>query len=1031
MKLKKLSSFIFIAISFMTLSSCDISSNNNKETITDTTSDVISTNTEDITPSKDEEPIPTTGKETEETKTTYADEDVIVTFEADNDTIIEPITVKAGTIITPPSVSKDDKEYTYTLDGWYTRAKNGVKFDFTKPIVKDITLFAIWNKTPKTYTVRFFDGTNGNQINSQVVEGGKLATEPQLADKSGLKFDGWYISSNMKTPFSFDTPIVESLDIYAKYVNDSGYNSNLNITAYNGYTEGAFVEFEKISGITDYTVSYRALSDSNFTQINSNLIRIGNSSVRADIVGIEEGDYIIRVEANAQTVDKKVSVAAEDRSGYAHFNTDNGVGAYNNDGTLKQNAVIVYVTDETKNTVSATINGKTYTGLVNILKNAKSVPVDVRILDDIKTCQFNKITYTSAAMTQALIDEQASSLGGNYKGYKAADIITNKWNSYSNDIAKGIEELKGLDSSMSYSSGAAHATYRDGKFAFDTAWNMCNLSSVSNLTIEGIGEEAGIFQWGFSFSSCTNIEVKNLRFHDYTEDAIGIEGGSRFWLHNNTYDIGVNNWDLSDEKDKSDGDGATDFKNASNLTISYCRYNNTHKSNLIGGSDSNKQWNITLHHNYYNQCSSRLPLLRQANAHIYNNYYYGCSVCQDIRANAFVLSENNYFENCGNPQKITTNTTYTGTIIKSYNDTYIKSGTPQATKVDTRDQQLDGGNCNGGAYNNFDTNTDNKIFYYDSTNKKSDVLILNETSDVKEFVINHAGAGLLNGLKYNEDSTTYTVKFETNGGSSINDQIVQSGKKIASVSTTKTNYIFTGWYTDINLTKEFNTNTKITSDLTLYAKWTEEITISFETNGGESVDSIKIAKGSSIATLPNTSKENYKFVGWYLDAEFKTACTNQTVFNSSQKLYAKFEEKGNEIIYTLEGFQTGDIKANTTVGNLTINIKDGKDVKISNVNVTIDGIIVTKNLKLGGAGTYSELSLNFNVDATSNITVYYAASDDRFVNLIDSNEKKVSATTKTTGENNIVSYTFTNVEAGSYSIASNNSSMFIYAIVIE
>ena len=749
MKLKKLSSFIFIAISFMTLSSCDISSNNNKETSTDTTSDVISTNTEDITPSKDEEPIPTTEKETEETKTTYADEDVIVTFEADNDTIIEPITVKAGTIITPPSVSKDDKEYTYTLDGWYTRAKNGVKFDFNNPIVKDITLFAIWNKTPKTYNVRFYDGTNGTQINSQVVEGGKLATEPQLADKSGLKFDGWYISSNMKTPFSFDTPIVESLDIYAKYVNDSGYNSNLNITAYNGYTEGAFVEFEKISGITDYTVSYRALSDSSFTQINSNLIRIGNSSVRADIVGIEEGDYIIRVEANAQIVDKQVSVASDDRSGYAHYNTDNGVGAYNNDGTLKDNAVVVYVTDETKNTVNATINGKTYTGLVNILKNAKSVPVDVIILDDIKTCQFNKITYTSAAKTQELIDEQAASLGNNYAGYKAADIITNKWNSYSNDIAKGIEELNGLNSSMSYSSGAAHATYRDGKFAFDTAWNMCNLSSVSNLTIEGIGEEAGIFQWGFSFSSCSNIEVKNLRFHDYTEDAIGIEGGSRFWLHNNTYDIGVNNWDLSDEKDKSDGDGATDFKNASNLTISYCRYNNTHKSNLIGGSDSNKQWNITLHHNYYNQCSSRLPLLRQANAHIYNNYYYGCSVCQDIRANAFVLSENNYFENCGNPQKVTTSTTYTGTIIKSYNDIYIKSGSSQATKVDTRDQQLDGGNCNGGAYNNFDTNTDNKIFYYDSTNKKSDVLILNETSDVKEFVINHAGAGLLNGLKYN------------------------------------------------------------------------------------------------------------------------------------------------------------------------------------------------------------------------------------------------------------------------------------------
>lgn len=47
------------------------------------------------------------------------------------------------------------------------------------------------------------------------------------------------------------------------------------------------------------------------------------------------------------------SITAYDRSGYAHFNYTSGVGAYNDDGTPKANAQIIYVTEATKNTVTA------------------------------------------------------------------------------------------------------------------------------------------------------------------------------------------------------------------------------------------------------------------------------------------------------------------------------------------------------------------------------------------------------------------------------------------------------------------------------------------------------------------------------------------------------------------------------------------------------------------------------------------------------------------------------------------------------
>ena len=164
--------------------------------------------------------------------------------------------------------------------------------------------------------------------------------------------------------------------------------------------------------------------------------------------------------------------------------------------------------------------------------------------------------------------------------------------------------------------------------------------------------------------------------------------------------------------------------------------------------------NITFHHNFYNNVGSRLPLGRQANMHIYNNYYYNCSTCQDIRANAFVLSEANYFSGCTNCHLVKTTDTYTGTVIKSFNN-YVAGGKDQSTIVTTRDEQLSG-NCKPDGstnYTNFDTNS--SLFYYDSTNKCSDVSILNDRLDVPEFVELYAGAGNNINIDYDfEEPTT-------------------------------------------------------------------------------------------------------------------------------------------------------------------------------------------------------------------------------------------------------------------------------------
>ena len=70
---------------------------------------------------------------------------------------------------------------------------------------------------------------------------------------------------------------------------------------------------------------------------------------------------------------------SHDRSGYAHWNYSSGVGAYNNDGTLKSGVTVIYVNNSNKDTV--TYNGKT--GLYNIFYSAKPENVVFRFIGTI------------------------------------------------------------------------------------------------------------------------------------------------------------------------------------------------------------------------------------------------------------------------------------------------------------------------------------------------------------------------------------------------------------------------------------------------------------------------------------------------------------------------------------------------------------------------------------------------------------------------------------------------------------------------
>ena len=493
-------------------------------------------------------------------------------------------------------------------------------------------------------------------------------------------------------------------------------------------------------------VEYRLSGRGAYSAVDGELIRRKSAdTARADIVGLAGGEsYDFRITASDGKVAQieGVEISAYDRSGYAHFNYEEGVGAYNDDGTLKDGAIVVYVTEATKNTVTAGLGGRTYTGIAEILRNANrsEEPVNVRIIGAVGAATWNEIEYgaddiaaedvigaNGRPLTEAVRD--------GVKHITEEQIVSGGYNALDESV---YSKLNGLTNRISYSGGE-----------FDSYYNMCDISDAENVTVEGIGEDAGIYCWGFTWSNCNSVEVRNLTFDDYTEDACAFQGSedaatvngftsNRIWIHHNTINEGNNSWDVCAEQDKHEGDGGTDLKRTAYVTLSYNHYYKCHKTGLVGGGDSQTSACITFHHNWYQSCGSRLPLARQANMHMYNNYYQGSTgTNMSLRAGAYAFIENCCFDNAKNPVTTEADKGNGGGAAKIFNCIFI--GKPDlkdnaVTIVNERAQVVENDNVFD---KNFDTN--GAIFYYDEQAGVSDVQIMHSAEEVKTLVPALAG----------------------------------------------------------------------------------------------------------------------------------------------------------------------------------------------------------------------------------------------------------------------------------------------------
>ena len=535
--------------------------------------------------------------------------------------------------------------------------------------------------TTKSGDVKYY---NTADLTSVKFEGDKAI----IAPKSGSENDE-YDASVQKISFAKKVEQGESGDID----NPAGV---IQITEAKGWQESAYLKWAPFEGASSYNVY---VDDK---KIDAQLIRQYASYYRADVLGLKEGTYSVKVVpvnaegkeiAGANTASNLV-VKSYNREGFAHFKYD-GVGAYNNDGTLKAGAKVLYITAKTAKTVSTTVNtGKleTITGLQAIIdayqKGEDTTPIVFRIIGKVSLSDLDKISSS----------------------------------------AEGLQ-IKGK---------GAH--------------------SVMNMTFEGVGDDATVYGFGFLLRNTKSVEFRNFAIMRCLDDAMSLDtDNSHVWIHNMDLFYGKK----GGAADQAKGDGTVDIKGDSQyITVAYNRFWDNGKASMCGmKSETGENW-ITYHHNWFDHSDSRMARIRTMSVHMYNNYYqhndvYGIGAT----SGSSVFMESNYFDATKRPIMSSLQGTDAkgdgtfsgekGGLIKAYGNVfankpdnfsyipYAENNTSfDAYEVSAPSEQVPASVktlVGGTSYNNFDTNS--SLMYAYAADK---------AEDVPSIVEGFYGAGRLN-----------------------------------------------------------------------------------------------------------------------------------------------------------------------------------------------------------------------------------------------------------------------------------------------
>ena len=369
----------------------------------------------------------------------------------------------------------------------------------------------------------------------------------------------------------------------------AGAYAQVTLGSAEGWLESAYAEWVP-DGSDSYNVYYSGAGASN-VKVDAQLIRKYGSKYRVDVVGLKAGSYTLKVASVkggkeiASTTSKSLTVKAHDRAGFA-FGNGRVPGAYKADGTLKDGAAVLYITENTKNSVTMDVamnakgtknTCKSFQGILNCYKKGyETTPLDLRFIGNVTDSD-------SLVQGDMVID-----LGKSENSYVTVEGIGND------------------------------ATVNGWGIRLKNAQNV----EIRNLGIMNVDSDEG--------------------------DNIGLQQNNQYvWVHNNDFFYGHAGSDK--DQVKGDGALDCKMSTYITFSYNHF-WDNGKSNLLGLKEGTSEGYYITYHHNWYDHSDSRHPRVRYYSAHVYNNYYDGnAKYGAGSTLGSSVFMEANYFRNCKYP----------------------------------------------------------------------------------------------------------------------------------------------------------------------------------------------------------------------------------------------------------------------------------------------------------------------------------------------------------------------------------------------
>lgn len=424
--------------------------------------------------------------------------------------------------------------------------------------------------------------TNGGNVKIYPAESLKAINIDNKTGLVSVKADSWQDDYNCTVKdINFNAAPVQEPDATIT-------GATVTITAAKAWNESVWAEWSLADGADTYRVYIRGGQYTDYTAVDRELVRRYEGFGRVDVPGLKGGESydlkIVPVKAGAEDNDGASTATGllpkqYDRSGFAS-KLGKGIGAYNTDGTLKDKARVIYVTAQTARTVSLPVlMGKTETQCTGL---------------------------------QAIIR-------GYEKGLETRPLCV-----------RFIGQIK--DTDMDYFESSAEGLQVKGR----------NADTEMNITIEGIGNDATVWGFGFLLRNAVSVELRNFGIMLCMDDAVSLDTDNKYcWVHH--LDLFYGN--AGGASDQAKGDGTIDVKSDSKyITIAYNHLFDSGKSSLCGMKSESGPNYIDYHHNWFDHSDSRHPRVRSMSVHVWNNYYDGCAkygVGATMGSSVFV--EGNFF----------------------------------------------------------------------------------------------------------------------------------------------------------------------------------------------------------------------------------------------------------------------------------------------------------------------------------------------------------------------------------------------------